>query len=318
MQASINVLKNKKTAHKNSYKYFVKAIYKNRYIYLMLLPAIAHYIIFQYFPMYGVIIAFKNFKPSLGILGSPWAGFKYFKQFFDSYYTWRLIRNTLLINVYELIFSFPAPIILALLLNELRSNTYKKFIQTVSYLPHFISVVVVVGFIKDFFAQNGLINNMISHLSLEPVSFLVDPRWFRTLYVGSGIWQGVGWGSIIYLAAISSIDPMLYEAATIDGAGRYQKISLITIPSIMPTIVIMLIFRIGGMMSVGFEKVFLMYNPSTYETADVISTFVYRSGLQQAQYSYASAIGLFNTIINFVLLTTTNYVSRAISENSLW
>lgn len=268
--------------------------------------------------MYGVVIAFKDFKAGLGILRSPWAGLKYFRQFFNSYYAWRLIRNTLLLNVYELIFSFPAPIVLALLLNELRSDKYKRFVQTVSYLPHFISVVVVVGFIRDFFSQNGLVNNMLYNIGIEPISFLVDPGWFRPLYVGSGIWQGVGWGSIIYLAAISAIDLQLYEAAIIDGAGRFRKIASITLPSIAPTIIILLIFRVGGMMSVGFEKVFLMYNPSTYETADVISTFVYRSGLQNAQYSYSAAIGLFNNIINFLLLVTTNYISRTVSETSLW
>lgn len=295
-----------------------KGIISNKYIYLMLLPAITHYIIFRYIPMYGVVIAFKDFKAGLGILRSPWAGLKYFRQFFNSYYAWRLIRNTLLLNVYELIFSFPAPIVLALLLNELRSDKYKRFVQTVSYLPHFISVVVVVGFIRDFFSQNGLVNNMLYNIGIEPISFLVDPGWFRPLYVGSGIWQGVGWGSIIYLAAISAIDLQLYEAAIIDGAGRFRKIASITLPSIAPTIIILLIFRVGGMMSVGFEKVFLMYNPSTYETADVISTFVYRSGLQNAQYSYSAAIGLFNNIINFLLLVTTNYISRTVSETSLW
>ncbi len=315
MQKSVTISENVQRIKHNK---LFKDIIRNKYIYLMLLPAIAHYIIFKYIPMYGVVIAFKDFKAGLGILLSPWAGLKYFRQFFNSYYAWRLIRNTLLLNVYELIFSFPAPIILALLLNELRSDKYKRFVQTVSYLPHFISIVVVVGFIRDFFSQNGLVNNMLYNIGIEPISFLVDPGWFRTLYVGSGIWQGVGWGSIIYLAAISAIDLQLYEAATIDGAGRFRRITSITIPSITPTIVILLIFRIGGMMSVGFEKVFLMYNPSIYETSDVISTFVYRSGLQNAQYSYSAAIGLFNNIINFLLLVTANYISRTVSETSLW
>lgn len=185
-------------------------------------------------------------------------------------------------------------------------------------MPHFISIVITVGFIVDFFSQNGLVNNFIGLIGIAPINFMVEAKWFRPLYIGSGIWQGIGWGSIIYLAAISGIDPQLYEAATIDGAGRFRRITSVTIPSITPTIIILLIFRIGGMMSVGFEKVFLMYNPSTYETADVISTFVYRSGLQQAQYSYAAAIGLFNTIINFILVISANYVSRVTTENSLW
>ena len=236
----------------------------------MLLPVLIHYIIFHYLPMYGIVIAFKDFRAGLGILGSPWAGLKYFRQFFESYYFLRLIRNTFLINLFDLFWGFPAPIILALLLNELRSNSFKRVVQSISYLPHFISVVITVGFIVDFFSHKGLINNFLSMFGMTPINFLIEPSWFRTLYIGSGIWQGIGWGSIIYLAAISGIDPGLYEAATIDGAGRFRKISAITIPSIMPTIVILLIFRIGGMMSVGFEKVFLMYNPSTYETADVI------------------------------------------------
>jgi putative aldouronate transport system permease protein len=318
LQASINTSHTSHIISKKSPNKLLNNIYKNRYIYIMLLPAITFYIIFRYIPMYGVIIAFKDFKASRGILGSPWVGFKYFKQFFDSYYFFRLIRNTFLLNFYDLIFGFPAPIILAILLNELRHDKFKRFVQSVSYLPHFISVVITVGFVVDFFAQSGIVNNYLKLIGITPINFLIEPKWFRPLYIGSGIWQGVGWGSIIYLAAISGIDPQLYEAATIDGAGRFRKITSITIPSIIPTIIILLIFRIGGMMSVGFEKVFLMYNPSTYETADVISTFVYRSGLQKAQYSYAAAIGLFNTIINFILVISANYASRVTTENSLW
>lgn len=299
-------------------KHLLKEIVKNKYIYIMILPVIAHYIVFHYLPLYGVVIAFKDFRAGLGIMGSPWVGFKYFEQFFNSYYCWRLIRNTLLINLYGLIFVFPAPIILALLLNELRSNKYKRLVQTISYLPHFISIVVVVGFIKTFFAYDGLVSNLFTAIGLKSPNFLLDPNWFRPLYLGSAIWQGIGWGSITYLAAITGIDPMLYAAATIDGAGRFRKIISITLPSIAPTIIILLIFRIGGMMSVGFEKVFLMYNASVYETADVISTFVYRSGLQQVQYSYSAAIGLFNNVINFILIIISNYISRVVSETSLW
>lgn len=318
MQVTTNASNISLMRPKNINKDLLKRIYKSRYLYIMLLPTIAFYIIFHYLPMYGIIIAFKDFKASRGILGSPWVGFKHFEQFFSSYYFFRLIRNTFLLNFYGLIFGFPAPIILAILLNELRSEKFKRFVQSVSYLPHFISVVIVVGFIVDFFSQNGIVNNLLSLFGIEPINFLIEPKWFRPLYVGSGIWQGIGWGSIIYLAAISGIDPELYEAAIIDGAGRFRKIISITIPSIAPTIIIQLIFRIGGMMSVGFEKVFLMYNASTYETADVISTFVYRSGLQRAQYSYAAAVGLFNTIINFILLIGANYISRITTESSLW
>ena len=315
MQISTNISRN---SHSSNSKRLIRDILKNRYIYLMLFPAIAYYVIFHYFPMYGVVIAFKDFRAGLGIMRSPWAGLKHFEQFFSSYYCWRLIRNTILLNIYDLIFAFPAPIILALLLSELRSNKYKRIVQTVSYLPHFISVVVVVGFIGNFFSQNGIINSIIIKFGAGPISFMLESKWFRPIYIGSGIWQDIGWGSIIYLAAISAIDPQLYEAATIDGAGRFRKIVHITIPSILPTVVILLIFRVGGMMSVGFEKVFLMYNPSTYETADVISTFVYRSGFRQAQYSYSAAVGLFNTIVNFILLVIANYTSRALTENSLW
>jgi len=297
---------------------FWKAIIKSKYIYLMVLPALVHYIIFHYFPVYGVVIAFKDFKASQGILGSPWVGFIHFNSFFNSYYFWRLIVNTLLLNVYQLIFVFPAPIILALLLNELHSLRFKKFVQTVGYLPHFISIVVVVGFIFDFFSRGGLINNILSVLGIEPVSFLLEPKWFRPLYIGSDIWQGVGWGSIIYLAAIAGIDQEKYEAAIIDGASRFQRVRYITIPSISSTIVILLIFKIGGFLSIGFEKVFLMYNPSTYETADVLSTFVYRRGLEGAQYSYAAAVGLFNSVIGVILITISNYLARRYSETSLW
>lgn len=295
-----------------------REIFKNKYIYLMLLPVISYFIIFNYLPMYGIIIAFKDFRAGFGIIKSPWVGFKHFETFFGSYYCWRIIRNTFLLNFYDLIFAFPAPIILAVLLNELRSERYKKVVQTVSYLPHFISTVVAVGFVGTFFSQDGIINNLLLTLGFERVNFIFEPQWFRPLYIGSGIWQGIGWGSIIYLAAISGIDPQLYETATIDGAGRFAKIFHITIPSIVPTIIILLIFRVGDMMSVGFEKVFLMYNPATYVTADVISTFVYRSGFGNAQYSYSTAIGLFNTIIDFILLILANYSARKISENSLW
>ncbi len=296
----------------------IKAITKNKYLYIMILPVLLHYIIFKYFPMYGIIIAFKDFKASLGIIGSPWVGFVHFQEFFSSYYFYRLIRNTILLNIYQLIFAFPAPIILALLLNEVHKVKFKKFVQTVSYLPHFISIVVVVGFMVDFFASDGVINNMLFHFGIKNIQFMLEPKWFRTLYVGSDIWQGIGWGSIIYLSAISGIDQEMYEAATIDGATRMQKIWKITIPCIMPTIIILLIFKIGGFLDIGFEKVFLMYKPSTYETADVISTFIYRRGLEGAQYSYAAAVGLFNALIAFIFLASANYISRHFSETSLW
>jgi len=291
---------------------------RNRYIYLMLLPVIAYYAIFHYGPMYGLLIAFKNYGLADGVWGSPWVGFAHFQSFFENHFFWRLIRNTLLINLYELLFAFPAPIILALLLNELRLKLFKRVIQTISYLPHFISIVVVVGMLVDFVARDGLINNILAMFGMEPIAFLQEPEWFRSLYISSGVWQGIGWGSIIYLAAMSTIDPSLYDAARIDGAGRWKQTLNVTIPGIMPTIVILLILNIGSMMSVGSEKIILMYNPLTYETADVISTYVYRKGILGADFGYSAAVGLFNSIVSFILIILANTISKAVSDHKLW
>lgn len=305
--------------NKKSLKYvIVKDFKKNKMIYLLAIPVLAYYIIFHYGPMYGVIIAFKNFTPARGILGSPWVGLQWFKDFFSSYYFGRLLRNTLLINIYSLIFSFPAPIILALLLNELRSQKFKKAVQTISYLPHFISLVVICGMIVNFTARDGIINDIIAFFGGERTTMLLRPELFRSIYVISGIWQSVGWSSIIFLAALSGIDVELYQAAVIDGANRWHQVWHVTLPGILPTIVILLIMRIGSLMSVGYEKIILLYNSSIYETADVISTFVYRKGLLEANYSYSSAVGLFNSVINFLLLIIANWVSRKVNETSLW
>jgi putative aldouronate transport system permease protein len=284
----------------------------------MVLPVIAYYVIFDYGPMYGLQIAFKDYSPGDGIWGSRWIGLANFTEFFQSYYFWRLIRNTLLISVYELIFGFPAPIILALLLNELRKQAFKRIVQTVTYLPHFISVVVVVGMLVDFLARDGVVNQVLGYLGVEARSYLSEPGWFRFLYVSSGIWQQIGWGSIIFLAALSNIDPSLYEAAKVDGAGRWKQMLHITIPGIMPTVIILLILRMGSMMSVGSEKILLMYNPLTYDTADVISTFVYRKGILEASYSYTTAVGLFNAVIAFLLVIISNSISKRVSETKLW
>ncbi len=296
----------------------VKDIKRNRYIYLMLLPVVAYYLVFCYGPMYGVQIAFKRFSPAKGIWGSPWVGFRYFIEFFRSFYFGRLLRNTLALSVLDLIFGFPAPIVLALLLNEIRHSKFKRTIQTVSYMPHFISLVVVVGIMFDFLARNGLVNNLLGYLGVAPIQFLQSPAWFRVVYVGSDIWQGVGWGSIIYLAAISNIDPALYEAAMVDGAGRGRQAWHITLPGMMPTIIILLILRMGDLMSVGYEKIILMYNPMTYESADVISTYVYRKGILEMNYGYSAAVGLFNSVICFALLIAANAISRRVNETSLW
>ncbi|MCK9253289.1 MAG: sugar ABC transporter permease [Clostridiaceae bacterium] len=291
---------------------------KNKLIYLMALPVMAYYIIFHYGPMYGLVIAFKYFAPAKGILGSPWAGVYWFREFFNSYFIERLIKNTLLINVLNLLFSFPAPIILALLLNELRSERYKRSVQTITYLPHFISLVVICGMIHDFTSRDGIINDLVVFFGGERSTMLLNPGLFRPIYIVSEIWQGVGWGSIIYLAALSSIDPELYQAAVIDGANRWKKIWHITLPGIMPTIVILLILRVGSMMSIGHEKIILLYNASIYDTADVISSFVYRKGLLESNYSYSTAVGLFNSAINFMLVILANWLSRRATDHSLW
>lgn len=287
-------------------------------IYVMALPVIAYYLIFHYGPMYGLQIAFKDFSPAQGILGSPWVGFKHFESFFNGIYFWRLIKNTILINLYDLLFGFPAAIILALLLNEIRNSAFKRVVQSISYLPHFISIVVVAGMMVDFLSRNGLINQIIGGFGIEPIDFLQKEGWFRFLFVSSGIWQGIGWGSIVYLAAMATIDPTLYEAAKMDGANRWKQTLHITIPGIMPTIVILFILQMGNMLSVGSEKVLLLYNPLTYGTADVISTYVYRKGVLEASYSFTAAVGLFNSVISFILIVAANTFVKRISENKLW
>lgn len=291
---------------------------RNKYIYIMFLPVIAYYLIFCYLPMYGVTIAFKKYVPNKGILGSDWIGFKHFIDFFESRYFLRILRNTLILSIYSIIFSFPIPIIFALLLNELQSTNFKKVIQTATYLPHFISLVVICGMIVDFTSSTGLFNQIASLFGKDPILFLMDPKYYRTIYIGSGIWQNFGWGSIIYIAAIAGVDQELYEASYIDGAGRLRQTFFVTIPGILPTIVIMLILRIGNIMSIGYEKTLLLYNSLTMDVADIISTFVYRKGLLEANYSYSAAVGLFNNIINFIMLVSVNKISRNLTETSLW
>lgn len=295
-----------------------KEIKRNFYIYLILLPVILYYIIFHYFPMYGIVIAWKRFTPAGGIWGSPWVGWTNFSNFFQSYYFWRLLKNTFIINIYELVFAFPAPILFALMLNEVRDGLFKRISQTISYLPHFISVVVLCGILIDFLAPDGFINTLLSVIGIDPKAWLAEPGAFRAIFVGSGIWQGIGWGSIVYLAALANVDPQLYDAAFIDGANRWQRIWNVTIPGISSTVIIMFILRLGGMLSVGSEKVILLYNPSTYVTADVISSFVYRRGLLESDYSFSAAVGLFNAVINFMFLIGANKLSRRVSETSLW
>lgn len=293
-------------------------IRKNKLLYVMLLPVLLYYVVFHYAPMYGTIIAFKDFSPRLGIWGSDWVGFEHFETFFTGAYFWRTIKNTILISVYELIFGFPAPIILALLLNEVKNSIFKRTVQTVTYMPHFISLVVICGIVKDFTSSDGIINSLIAWMGGQRVTLLLEPEWFRTVYVTSGIWQHIGWGTIIYLAALTGIDPEQYEAARMDGAGRWKQMLNVTLPGIMPPIVILLILEMGRMMNVGFEKIILLYNPGTYDTADVVSSYVYRVGLQDFNYSFSSAVGLFNSAVNFTLLITSNWISRKLNDTSLW
>jgi putative aldouronate transport system permease protein len=268
--------------------------------------------------MAGIIMAFQSFSPKLGYFKSPFIGLKNFTDFFGSYYFVRLLRNTFLISALNIVFSFPAPIIFALLLNEVNAKYFKKTVQTMSYLPHFISMVVICGLIKDFTNSSGVITSIVVALGGAKRNLLSDPNLFRTIYVGSDIWQGIGFGSILYLAALSSVDQELYEAAVIDGAGRWKQTWHITLPGIAPTIIIMLIMRMGMLFSVGFEKIILLYNPMTYETADVISSFTYRKGLLEANYGYSTAVGLFNSVINFSMLLITNFLSRKFTETSLF
>lgn len=296
----------------------LKDVVRNKYIYLMLVPVVAYYLVFHYGPMYGALMAFQDYSPTKGIWGSQWIGFENFTTFFSSVYFQRLIRNTLAINIIELFFAFPAPIILALLLNEITSPTFKRTVQTITYLPHFVSLVVVAGMMIDFLARDGLINNLLAVFGLPATQFLQRAEWYWPIFVGSGIWQGVGWGSIVYLAAITAIDPTLYEAATVDGANRLQQLWHITLPGILPTIIVFLILRIGSMMSVGYEKTILLYNPSTYETADVINSYVYRKGVLQADFGFSAAVGLFNSVINFGLVLLANRMSKRVTEMGLF
>ncbi|MCI8441734.1 MAG: sugar ABC transporter permease [Provencibacterium sp.] len=293
----------------------------NRDAYLLIIPVVLFYLLFAYKPMYGMLIAFKNYSPARGILGSEWAasfGMEHFISFFGSYYFLRILRNTVIISLTSILFGFPAPILLALLLNEIKSERFKRLTQTISYMPHFISLVVVCSMINMFTSNTGFLTALMPLFGQERVSLLSQQQYFVPIYVLSGIWQEIGWGAIIYLAALTGIDQELYEAARIDGAGRWKQTLYVTLPGISSTIIIMLLLRLGSVMNVGFEKIILLYNPSIYETADVISSFVYRKGLNEFQWSYSAAVGLFNSVVNFVLIILFNRLSRKASEVSLW
>lgn len=289
-------------------------------LYLLLIPFLAWYVLFMYKPMYGLQIAFKDFSLFKGIEGSDWVGLEHFKQFFNGPYFWRTLKNTLLLSLYQLIFAFPAPIVLALLLNEVRNRLFQKFVQTFTYLPHFISIVVVAGIVTNFLAPStGIVNSILQLLGGEKLYFLTKPEYFRTIYIISmDIWKEMGFGAIVYIAALAGVNPALYEAAKIDGANRFQIIWNVTLPSIIPTIAIMLILKIGQLMEVGYEAIILLYQPATYETADVISTYVYRSGLQEGQYDLATAAGLFNASVSLLLVIMANRLSKKLTETGLW
>ena len=300
---------------------FRRALIRDRWLYLIMILPCLYYLLFHYYPMYGVTLAFKQYKPKLGIIGSPWAsqhGMKYVLQVVGDPYFWTVFKNTIVLNVVNLAITFPAPIILALLLNEVASNRYKRVVQTVTYLPHFLSTVVVVGMMNTMFSSSGIVNELLGKIGLGPFAFLNDAQYFRPMYIGSNIWQNIGWDSIIFLAALSGLDQALYEAARIDGAGRWKQTIHITIPGILPTIVIMLILAMGKIMNVSYQKILLMMTGSNKSVSDVISTYVYRRGITKADFSYATAVGLFQSLVSLVFVTTTNWISRRTTETSLW
>lgn len=295
-----------------------KKIHKSRYFYLMFALPLLYYIIFHYVPMAGIALVFRKYNVYAGYWNSRYVGLRYFRDFLTDPYFYKLLRNTVLLGVYQIIFAFPVPILLAMLINDVRHTGFKRVVQTVSYMPHFLSTVVVCGMITNFCTTEGLLNVILTRFGIPPKQYLMAPQYFRTIYIVSGIWQSAGWSSIIYLAALTGIDPQLYEAATIDGATRGQQMRHVTLPGIMPTITIMFIFQVGNITAVSFEKVLLLYNGLTYETADVISTYVYRRGLVGNDFSYATAVGLFNSVISFLFLAMANFVSGQLGGSSIW
>lgn len=291
---------------------------KNKYLYILSLPIIIYFIMFKYVPMFGLTIAFKDYNIVKGIFASEWVGLKYFKEFFTGIYFTRTLFNTLIISAMNIVIGFPVPIIFALMLNEISGSKFKRAVQTASYLPHFISMVVICGMISDFFTTDGLISVLISKFGGENMNYIGEKEYFRAILVGTDVWQGFGWGSIIYLSALSGIDEQLYEAAAIDGAGKWKQLLHVTLPGIANTIIIMLILRLGQVLAVGYEKIILLYSPQTYEVADVISSYTYRMGILNGKYSYSSAVGLFQSVINLIFLVTTNKISRKLTETSLF
>lgn len=298
---------------------FLTRFNRSKYLLLLFLPALVYYVMFKYVPMFGILISFKDYNAFKGVWASDWVGLKFYKLFFESPDFLKLLRNTILLGIYKIIFGFPAPIILALLLNEVRQQVVKRVAQSISYLPHFISNVVVVSMMFLFLSpSNGIVNNIIEWLGYDSINFMQNDSYFRSLYVLSEIWQHIGWETIIYLAALSAIDPQLYEAARVDGANRWHQLRHITVPGISSAIIILFILNIGQVLDIGFEKVLLMLNPSIYNTADVLSTYVFRTGIQSMNYSYGTAIDLFTSVVNLAFILSANWISRKVSSTSLW
>lgn len=296
-----------------------KGIWMDWDLYALLVPGLLYFLVFKYVPLWGLVISFQDYNPFGGVLDSEWVGFKHFKALFTYPDFWEILRNTLLISFYNLIFFFPAPIILALLLNEIRKQYFKRFVQTVIYLPHFLSWVVVVGMtVLILGTQDGLVNQLLVKLGGERIPFLTTPEWFRGLIVAQSIWKECGWGTIIFLAALSSIDPGLYEAAVMDGAGRWRQMWHITLPAIRSTILILLILRLGSVLDVGFEHIFLMLNAPVYEVGDVIETYVYREGLIGGKFSFSTAVGLFKSVIGFIMVVSANWLVKRFGEEGVY
>ena len=290
----------------------------NKFKYLLILPVVVYFILFSYKPIYGLLIAFQDFRANLGIARSTWVGFRNFASFFKDPYFFRLIKNTLSISLLNIIFGFPAPILLAILLNEIKNVFFKRTVQTITYMPYFISMVVVASLIRTYSTQTGIFSEVTKIFGGTGKNYLMFPEYFYPIYVVSDIWQHIGWNSIIYLAAITGIDQEQYEAAIIDGAGRFRRMFNVTLPNLLPIIMVLFILRMGGILNVGFEKIILLYNSSIYSVADVISTYVYRRGIQDAAYSYATAVGLFNSVVNVTFLVSANYLSRKYTEMGLF
>ena len=300
-------------------KKLLKEYWHSRYLFLLFLPVILYFIVFHYIPMYGAQIAFKDFYPRVGIWASKWVGFKHFNKLFNGMYFWPALRNTLIISFGKLIFGFPAPIILSLMLNEVRHSAFKKTVQTVTYLPHFISWVVLASIVMEVLSPSrGVVNYVLQLFGMDPIFFVGSKEWFRPVIIGSAMWRDTGWQTVVFLAAITGIDPQLYEAAEVDGASRFQRILHITLPGIAPTIVIMFIFAVGGIIADDFDQIYNLLNAQVMEVGDVIGTYTYRVGLQQMDYSYATAVGLFRNVVSLCLVTFTNALSRKLSGSSLW